>query len=298
MSRSMELDRRRFVVGAAVSGMGLSIGFPLFPDGAVADASRTKSEINAWVVVKPDDTVIIRIARSEMGQGTLTGLAQLVAEELACDWSRVTTEFPTPGQNLRRNKVWRSFATGGSRGIRTSHEYVRQGGAAAREMLIAAAAARWQVAAEECKAANSVITHGLSGRTLTYGEVADDAARLRPPGEVLLKDPSEWTLIGKAVKRLDTRDKTDGKLEFGIDLKMDGLLNAAISACPVFGGKLKSYNEAAVLGRPGVKKVVRVGEDAVAVVADTWWRAKTALDDLPIEWDEGPGKAVSRVRTL
>lgn len=293
MSRSMELDRRRFVVGAAVSGMGLSIGFPLFPDGAVADASRTKSEINAWVVVKPDDTVIIRIARSEMGQGTLTGLAQLVAEELACDWSRVTTEFPTPGQNLRRNKVWRSFATGGSRGIRTSHEYVRQGGAAAREMLIAAAAARWQVAAEECKAANSVITHGLSGRTLTYGEVADDAARLRPPGEVLLKDPSEWTLIGKAVKRLDTRDKTDGKLEFGIDLKMDGLLNAAISACPVFGGKLKSYNEAAVLGRPGVKKVVRVGEDAVAVVADTWWRAKTALDDLPIEWDEGPGKAVS-----
>ena len=293
MSSSLQLDRRQFVVGAAVSGMGFSIGFPLHADEAAADAPDAKPEINAWVVVMPDDTVIIRIARSEMGQGTLTGLAQLVAEELACDWSRVATEFPTPGQNLKRNRIWRSFATGGSRGIRNSHDYVRQGGAAAREMLIAAAAARWQVTRDECRAANSVITHWPSGRTLTFGEVADDAARLTPPGEVQLKDPDEWTLIGKAVKRLDTRGKTNGKLEFGIDLKMDGLLNAAISACPVFGGKLKSYDEAAVQGRPGVKKVVRVGEDAVAVVADTWWRAKTALDELPVEWDEGPGKAVS-----
>lgn len=293
MRDSLKLDRRQFVVGAGVSGVGFSIGFPLHADEAAADAPGAKPEINAWVVVMPDDTVIIRVARSEMGQGTLTGLAQLVAEELACDWSRVTTEFPTPGQNLKRNRTWRSFATGGSRGIRNSHDYVRQGGAAAREMLIAAAAARWQVAREECKAANSVITHWPSGRTLTFGEVADDAARLTPPGEVQLKDPNEWTLIGKALKRLDTRDKTNGKLEFGIDLKMDGLLNAAISACPVFGGKLKSYDEAAVQGRPGVKKVVRVGEDAVAVVADTWWRAKMALDELPVEWDEGPSKAVS-----
>jgi isoquinoline 1-oxidoreductase subunit beta len=293
MSHSIKLDRRQFVVGTTVSGMGLSLGFRLFVDDAIADASRAESEVNAWVVVKPDDTIIIRIARSEMGQGTLTGLAQLAAEELACDWSKVTTEFPTPGQNLKRNGVWRSFATGGSRGIRTSHEYVRQGGAAAREMLIAAAAARWQVTPEECRAAKSVITHGLSGRTLSYGDVANDAAELQPPGEILLKDPSEWTLIGKSVKRLDTRDKIDGKLQFGIDLKMDGLLNAAISACPVFGGKLKSYDEAEVLGRTGVKKVVRVGDDAVAVVADTWWRAKMALDELPIEWDEGPGKVLS-----
>ena len=152
------VGRRAFLIGAAATG-GLSLSFGLPLGGKRAQAAEMAPEVNAWVVIKPDDTVVIRIARSEMGQGTLTGLAQLVAEELGCDWSKVTTEYPTPGQNVARKRVWGDFSTGGSRGIRASQEYVRQGGAAAREMLIQAAAASWSVPAGECSAANSIITH-------------------------------------------------------------------------------------------------------------------------------------------
>jgi isoquinoline 1-oxidoreductase beta subunit len=245
------------------------------------------------VVVQPDDTVVIRIARSEMGQGTLTGLAQLVAEELECDWAKVTTEYPTPGQNLARARVWGSFSTGGSRGIRESNEYVRQGGAAAREMLVRAAAQEWGVPASECRAAASVITHAPSGRSTTYGKVAALAATLEPPKDVPLKAPADWKIAGKPVKRLDTAEKLNGKQVYGIDLKLPGMLNAAIRDCPVFGGSVRGFDGAAVAGMPGVRRVVRVGESAVAVVADTWWQAKTALEALPVEWDEGPNTGVS-----
>ena len=244
-------------------------------------------------MIRPDDTVVIRVARSEMGQGTITGLAQLVAEELECDWSKVTTEYPTPGQSVARKRVWGDFSTGGSRGIRMSHEYVRQGGAAAREMLIAAAANQWQVPAAECSASNSVITHKPSGRTTTYGKVAEAAAKLEQPKGVKLKDPKDWKIAGKPVKRLDTVDKVTGKQVYGFDLKLPGMLNAAIKDCPVFGGKVKSFDAAKVAGMKGVRKVVPVGDSAVAVVADTWWQAKTALDALPIVWDEGPNAKVS-----
>ena len=243
-------------------------------------AADGSPEVNAWVVIRPDDTVVIRIARSEMGQGTLTGLAQLVAEELECDWSKVTTEFPTPGQSVARKRVWGDFSTGGSRGIRTCQEYVRKGGAAARMMLIQAAANEWKVPASECTAANSVITHTPSGKTTTYGKVAEAAAKLEPPADVKLKDPKDWKIAGKGLKRLDTADKITGKMIYGIDVKLPGMLNAAIKDCPVFGGKLKSFDEAKVAGMKGVKKVVKVGDNAVAVVADTWWHAKTALDAL------------------
>ncbi len=195
-----------------------------------------------------------------MGQGTLTGLAQLVAEELECDWSKVTTEYPTPGQNLARKRVWGDFSTGGSRGIRESHEYVRKGGAAARMMLVQAAANEWKVPVAECSAANSVITHKPSGRTTTYGKVAEAAAKLEPPTDVTLKDPKDWKIAGKPLKRLDTVDKLTGKQVYGIDLKLPGMLNAAIKDCPVFGGKVKSFDAAKVAGMPGVKKVVQVGE--------------------------------------
>ena len=140
-------------------------------------------EVNAWVVIRPDDTVVIRIARSEMGQGTLTGLAQLVAEELECDWSKVTTEFPTPGQSVARKRAWGDFSTGGSRGIRTSQDYVRKGGATARMMLVQAAANEWKVPVSECTAANSVITHTPSGKKTTYGKVVEAAAKLQPPAD-------------------------------------------------------------------------------------------------------------------
>ena len=287
-------SRREFIVSTTVIGTGLSLGLTLpvasraaVDAGAAAPALSTP-EVNAWVVIQEDDTVVIRIARSEMGQGTLTGLAQLVAEELECDWSKVTTEYPSPGENLKRDKVWRSFSTGGSRGIRGSHDYVRKGGAVARHMLIEAAAEQWDVPIEECTAANSVITHKPSGRTTTYGKVATLAAELFPPEQVELKDPKDWKLIGQPIKRLDTEDKLNGKQVFGTDLQLPGMLNASIKACPIFGGKLKSFDASKVSKMPGVRKVVAVEDYAVAVVADTWWQANKALEALPVTWDNGP----------
>src|SRR5919204_222990 len=207
---TVTISRRSFVIGTAAVGGGLALGLHIPLGGRVVRAQDGSPEITAWVVIRPDDTVVIRIARSEMGQGTLTGLAQLVAEELECDWSKVTTEYPTPGQSVARKRVWGDFSTGGSRGIRDSNQYVRQGGATARTMLVQAGADGWGVPASECIAANSVITHTPSGRTTTYGKVAEVAAKLTPPAEVKLKDPKDWRLIGKGVKRLDTPDKVTG----------------------------------------------------------------------------------------
>ncbi len=293
MNSSTAISRRRFL-GTSAAGAGLVVAFHIPFAGtaqaqtAAASTAALPPEINAWVVVRPDDTVVIRIARSEMGQGTLTGLAQLVAEELDCDWARVQTEYPTPGQNLARNRAWGNFSTGGSRGIRESHEYVRKGGATARTMLVQAAADEWKVPASECRAASSVITHTPSGRTVSYGKVALAAGQLKPPADVALKDPKDWKLVSKRLARLDTVDKTTGKQQYGSDLVLPGMLNAAIKDCPVFGGKVKGFDSTATLKLPGVKRVVRVGDSAVAVVAETWWRAKSALDAMPIEWDNGP----------
>lgn len=289
----INITRRNFVVSTAASGTGFAIGFNIFQNPAIAADKNTTPEVNAWVVIEPDDTVIIRIARSEMGQGTLTGLAQLVAEELECDWSKVTTEYPTPGQSIARDRVWGDFSTGGSRGIRASQDYVREGGAAARLMLIEAAANSWNVPPAECNASKSVITHSPSGQSTTYGKVAEAASKLAPPLEVTLKDPKDWTIAGQPVKRLDTKDKLTGKQIYGEDINLPGMLNATIKACPVFGGKLVSFDDAEVLKMPGVKSVVRVDETAVAVVADTWWQAKKGLDALPITWDEGPNAEVT-----
>jgi isoquinoline 1-oxidoreductase subunit beta len=294
MNHMPKLDRRAFVIGSAALGSGLALGLDIPLGGpTVVRAADGSPEINAWVVIRPDDTVVIRIARSEMGQGSLTGLAQLVAEELECDWSKVTTEYPTPGQSVARKRAWGDFSTGGSRGIRASADYVRKGGATARAMLIQAAAEEWKVPASECTTANSVITHTPSGRKTTYGKVAEAAAKLAPPADVKVKDPKDWKLVGKGVKRLDTADKTTGKMVYGIDVKLPGMLNAAIRQCPVFGGKVKSYDEAKIVNMKGVKKVVKVADSSVAVVADTWWHAKAALDALPIVWDEGDNGKVS-----
>ena len=289
-----KIDRRSFVVSAAAFGGGLALGMDIpFGGPQVIRAQDGSPEVTAWVVIKPDDGVVIRIARSEMGQGSMTGLAQLVAEELECDWSKVSTEFPTPGQNLARNLVWGRQFTAGSRAIRESHEYVRKAGATARTMLIQAAANEWKVPAAECSASNSVITHRPSGRTTTYGKVAEAAAKIEPPKEVALKDPKDWKIAGKPLKRLDTPPKVTGEQVYGIDLKLPGMLCAAIKDCPVFGGKLTSFDAAKVQGMPGVKHVVKVGDSAVAVVADTCLQAKTALDALPATWDEGPNAKVS-----
>ena len=292
MTYISNLDRRSFLIGSASAVGGLSVGFNI-PLGDEAAAAETVPEVNAWVVIRPDETVVIRIARSEMGQGTLTGLAQLVAEELECDWSKVTYEFPTPGQNVARKRVWGNFFTAGSQGIRTSIELVGKGGAAARMMLVQAAADAWKVPASECVADNGVITHKASNRRTTYGKVAKAAAKVEPPKEIKLKDPKDWKIVGKGLKRLDTPDKTQGKTVYGIDIRLPGMLYAAIKGCPVVGGKVKSFDAAKIASRKGVKKVVQVEGYAVAVIADSWWRAKTALDALPIVWDEGDNAKVS-----
>ena len=289
-------SRRQFLVGTAVAGGGLALGFPFHATDAVAQtAGGDAAEVNVWVVVKPDDTCVIRIARSEMGQGTLTGLAQLVAEELECDWTKVKTEQPTPGQNLARDRAWGDMSTGGSRGIRGSHDYVRRGGAAARMMLLQAAANNWQVPVAEVTVANGIISHAPSQRSTSYGKVATAAAKLTPPDpkSITLKDPKQWKLVGKPLKRLDTLDKLNGAKIYSIDLRLPGMLHAAIKDCPVFGGKLVGFDDTKILQRRGVKRVVKVDNTTVAVVADTWWRAKTALDALPITWDEGPNASES-----
>ena len=287
-----KMNRRSFVIGAAAVGGGLSLGLELPLGPKVVRAADGSPELGVWVVIRPDDTVVIRVARSEMGQGTITGLAQLVAEELECDWSKVTIEYPTPGQSVARKRPWGDYSTGGSRGIRESHQYVREGGAAARMMLLQAAANEWKVPVEQCSASNSVIA-GPGNRRTTFGKVAEAAAKLPIPEKPKLKDPKDWKTAGKPIKRLDTADKVNGMMTYGIDLKLPGMLNAAIRSSPVFGDKVKSFDAAKVTGMKGVKKVVQVGDSAVAVVADTWWQAKTALDALPIEWDASANAKVS-----
>ena len=290
MNYMPKLDRRTFLVGSTAAG--LSLGFHL-PFPGEAEAQATGPEVNAWVVVHPDENVTIRVARSEMGQGTLTGLCQMVAEELECEWSKVAYEFPTAGQNVARKRVWGDFFTAGSRGIRASQEVVRKGGAAARMMLVQATANEWKVPAAECTAANGVITHTASGRKTTFGKIAAAASKIEPPTDIKLKDPKDWKIIGKGVKRLDTVAKVQGHAIYGIDVTMPGMQSAAIKAAPVFGAKLKSFDAAKVASMRGVKKVVRVEDNAVAVIADTWWNAKTALEALPVEWESSPNDKVS-----
>jgi isoquinoline 1-oxidoreductase beta subunit len=280
-----KVDRRAFLVSAAAVGGALSLGFDV-PFGPAARADEAAPEITCWIVIAPDDRVTVRIARSEMGQGIFTALPMLVAEELACDWNKVGAAFVAPEENLRRKRAWGDMSTGGSRSIRSSQQFLRQAGATAREMLIASAAARWNVPATECTARNSVITHRPSGRALRFGEVAAAAAALEPPTSVRLKEPRDWTLIGTRRKRLEVADKVTGKPIYAIDVRLPGMLYAALAQCPVFGGKLAAADEAKIAGRKGVRQVVKF-ESAVAVVAESWWRAKTALEAMPVTWDAG-----------
>jgi isoquinoline 1-oxidoreductase beta subunit len=293
MAERITLTRREFLIRSAAVGGGLLVGFHLPASRALAGDSAADdqaSEVNAWVVIQADDTVVIRVARSEMGQGIFTALPMLVAEELNCDWNKVRAEYASASENLKRDNVYVTMGTGGSRSVRTSRDYLFKAGALARELLVAAAAQRWGVQADSCQAANSVITHQPTGRTLSYGAVAAQAARMTPPDTVFLKDPEEWTLLGKRIRRLDVPDKVAGQPVFGVDVEIPGMLHAAISACPVFGGRLKGYDRDAIKGRPGVEQIVAL-DDAVAVVADSWWHAQSALQALPVEWDErGNGK--------
>ena len=299
-------SRRDFIIKGTMLGGGLMLGVGALPEAAFAQAGGAydpntptrygDAEVNAWVSIKPDDTVYIRIARSEMGQGTRTGLAQLVTEELECDWKKVKTQSATPGQSLARKRAWGEHGTGGSRGIRTSEDYVRRGAAAARIMLVQAAANQWGVPVNELKVDKGVITHAPTGRKTTYGKVAELASTLTPPDpkSITLKDPRTWKVAGQPYARLDTADKVNGSKVYGLDLKLPGMLCASVKSCPVFGGTLVSYDEAKISKMRGVKGVVKIDDSTVAVVADTWWHANTALNTLPIVWDEGKGANTSQ----
>ena len=298
--------RRDFIIKGTMLGGGLMLGIGVLPDVALAQAGAKydpntptqagDAEVNAWVSIKPDDTVYIRIARSEMGQGTRTGLAQLVTEELECNWKKVKTQSATPGQSLARKRVWGEHGTGGSRGIRISEDYVRRGAAAARIMLMEAAAKQWNVPVSELTVDKGVITHMPTGRKTTYGKVAELASTLTPPDpkSIALRDPRNWKVAGQPYARLDTANKVNGSKVYGVDLQLPGMLCASVKACPVFGGKLVSYDEAKIQDMRGVKGVVKIDDSTLAVVADTWWHANTALNALPIFWDEGKAASVSQ----
>lgn len=284
-----KLSRRGFTFGVGALAGGLVIGTASNTVGA----QTLSGEVTAWVVIEPDDTTIIRVARSDMGQGIFTALPMLVAEELECDWSRVRPEYVLAAENLARDRIWGDMVTSTSISVRASQGYLRKAGAQARMMLIAEAASRWNVPIEECAARDGVVTHARSGRTVRYGEIAAAASQRQVPEEVPLKRPEEWRLIGKPVRRVDTADKVTGKPIFASDVRLPGMLHAAVKNCPAYGGRLKTFDAGQVLTMQGVRHVVPVGETAVAVIAEKWWQAKKALDLLTIEWDETAGEGLS-----
>jgi len=281
-------SRRTFLKSGAALGGGLVIGVHL--PQAFAKTEVTTSMPNAWIRIGSDNTVTILCARSEMGQGVIMALPTLVAEELEVDLKKIKVDFAPPGEAYI-NAMLGAQLTGGSTSVRDGYDKLRVAGAQARVMLVQAAADKWSVDAEKCKAANGMVT-GPGGKKANYGQLAEAAAKLTPPKDVRLKDASQFRYIGKPLKRLDTAGKINGTTQFGIDVKLPGMLYAALAQCPVIGGKVVSVDDAKAKSMPGVKHVVQI-TDGVAVVADSWWQAKTARDTLNITWDEGPNKSLS-----
>src|SRR6201987_3648578 len=289
-------SRRHFILTAASAAGGLLIGIGAAAQDARAatvsnqpwnDNDHARHEIDAWIAIDPDDSILIRYQRSEMGQGSMTALPMIITEELQCDWSKVRIEDASSTRSVRENRVYGDMFSHGSMSVRQSQKKMQQVGASARERLIAAAAARWHVAAAECVAAQSVVTHRPSGRTLRYGQLAADAAKVKLAAEPAIKTPAQFTFIPRPIPRVDLVHKTDGSAKFGIDAQVPDLVFASINACPVRGGKLKSVDESVLSGVPGKVRVIK-REDAVAVVAtDSFWRAKRALSRLQPEWDVG-----------
>ena len=287
--------RRTFLKVGAALGAGLTLGFHL-PAGRAAQqaAAATAFAPNAFLRIAPDNTITVLVKHLEMGQGVYTGLPMLVAEELEAPWERIQVEAAPADAKLYGNLAWGGTAqgTGGSTSVTNSWDQLRQAGATAREMLIAAAAALWGVEPGALKAENGVVIHPQSQRRASYGELAAKAAELTPPQNVKLKAPGEWKIIGKSLPRKDGPAKATGQAQFAGDLKLPGLLTALVARPPVFGGKVKSLKTDAALAVPGVKAVVQIPQ-GVAVVARDFWAAKKGRDALVVDWDESGGVKIS-----
>ena len=288
------LSRRQFIVTGLTAAGGLAVG--IAPAEALPVAAQPWSpetadphEFNAWLVIEPDDRIVIRYPRSEMGQGSFTALPMMVAEELEADWSKVTAEFASADRNLREDFVYgKDMSSVGSHSVRLSHQQMQQVGASARVRLVLAAAKRWGVPETECEARLGTVRHKPSGRSLGYGALAADAAKVTPDKEPEIKAPEQWTLAGTPKPRLDVPLKINGTAAYGIDTRVPGMVYAAVRGSPVPGGTLKSVDEGAARAMRGVEAVVKL-DNAVAVVADRFWRAKRAAEALKVEWDRGAG---------
>ena len=285
---SSNVTRRDFLQVTSVAGSFL-LGFR-FPRRSTAPSfhpTDVPTDLNAWIRIAPDDSVALLIRESEMGQGVLTSMSMILAEELEADWSKVTAEH-APADRAK----YGTQGTGGSTSVRQGYEPLRVAGAAAREMLIAAAAEQWGVPATACHAERGEVIHGATGRRLSYGRLAAGAARQPVPEHPQLKDPSEFRLIGHDTKRLDTPAKTTGRAVFGIDVRRPGMLVAQVVHCPVFGGQVESFDASAALGVPGVRHVVEI-PTGVAIVADHFWAAQQGREALTVTWDEGSNGRIS-----
>jgi len=275
------LSRRDFLTASVAAGAGLVIGFYL-PHGS--SAARDTFAPNAYLKITPDGKITIVVARSEMGQGVRTSLPMILAEELEADWKQITIE------QAGASTLYGDQTTGGSASVRTTWDPMRKAGAAAREMLISAAALEWGVPRSGCKAENSAVAHVGSSRRLTYGQLASKAGAQPIPTDVPLKQAKDYQIVGKPLPRFDVPSKVDGKAEFGIDFRLSGMKYAVLARCPVIGGKVASFDDSESRKISGVGFVGKIGDSAVAVVADSVWSAMEGRRVLNVQWDEGPNK--------
>ena len=291
MSAPTRISRREFLETTGAASAGLVIGFHLPSGGRFAAAAAAPFAPNAWLRISPDNSVLIVVDRSEMGQGVTTALPMLLAEELDADWTKVKIEF-APADKAYTNPMFGMQGTGGSTSVRAAYTPLRKAGAAAREMLVAAACQTWAVDRVDCRTEGGAVIHTGSKRRLTYGQLAAKAASLPVPENPALKEPKDWKILGTRVKRLDTPAKVDGSAQFGIDVKAPGMLVAVVARCPTIGGKVASFDATKAKAVPGVKDVVQISS-GVAVVADGYWNAKKGRDALDVKWDEGPNAQVT-----
>jgi isoquinoline 1-oxidoreductase beta subunit len=290
------VSRRELLFAGAAAGGGLLLGWRVDARpriiAAAAQATPSAFAPNAFIRIGRDGRVTMIIGQVEMGQGTYTSMPMLLAEELEVGLDQVQLEHAPPDDKLYANPIFGFQATGGSTSVQGLYEPLRRAGAAARSMLVAAAAETWNVDAASCRAHRGVVTHTTTGRTLAYGALVDRAARLLVPTQVSLKDPKDFTLIGTPAKRLDTPAKAKGTAQYSIDVRLPGMKIATVAASPVLGGKVASVDDSKAKGIKGVRQIVRL-DDLVAVVADHMWAAKQGLKALAVRWDDGPNAAVS-----